>query len=175
MDANEKIFFLHFYLAVGLIGILTSGCGQDVPVANDSTATAVALCKSYYKQCIDPIFYKSLTRTDGAIKQCAECHRGGPGKSFQLSTADPSTNEYWQGSYQTAHDMALDGVNSKLLLKPLGQLAHGGGQFFVNTADADYSLIKIWLDNPDPLNAGGDFVPANDTAYCRAVLLANPC
>jgi len=168
--------FFHFQLAAGLIGILlVGGCGQDVRVSSNAGDTTAVLCKSYYKQCINPIFYKSLTRTDGAVKQCVECHRGGPGKSFQLSTADPSTNEYWLGSYQTAHDMALDGTSSKLLLKPLGQLAHGGGQFFVNTTDPDYLLIKIWISNPDPSNTAGNFDTASDTAYCQAVLGANPC
>lgn len=169
----KKLFF-RFWMAV-VIGIFAAGCGKDAGVSGAASDTTLGLCKSYYRQCIDPIFYKSLTRTDGAVKQCIECHRGGPGKSFQLSTADKSTDEYWLGSYQTAHDMALDGVNSKLLLKPLGQLAHGGGQFFANTTNADYLVIKVWIDNPDPLNTNGDFQPASDTAYCQAVLAANPC
>lgn len=167
--------FFYLQLALGLISIFAAGCGKDAGVADATNDTTLGLCKSYYRQCVDPIFYTSLTRTDGAVKQCIECHRGGPGKSFQLSTADPSTEEYWLGSYQTAHDMALEGANSKILLKPLGLLAHGGGQFFTSASDVNYVIINKWLSNPDPLNATGDFDYAQDTAFCRSLHSSGVC
>jgi len=165
--------FLYILLVVVFVGVSAGGCGQDVGVSGDST-NAVALCKSYYQQCVDPIFYKYLSRTDGAVKQCIECHQGGPGKSFQLPL-DPNAVDYWSGAYETARNMSLDGLSSKLLLKPLGQLAHGGGQFFVNTADLDYLIINKWISNPDPQNQVGDFDYNNDTAFCKTLFVPNTC
>lgn len=166
-------WFAYFLPAVVLVGVSAGGCGQDVTVSGDS-ADATALCKSYYQQCVDPIFYKYLSRTDGAVKQCIECHRGGPGKSFQLPL-DPNAADYWPGAYETARNMSLDGSNSKLLLKPLGQLAHGGGQFFLNTSDPDYLIIDKWISNPDPQGLAGDFNYGNDTAFCQALYTPGTC
>ena len=162
----------HFLPVAAFVGVLVGGCGQDVGVTAGST-DAVALCKSYYQQCVDPIFYKFLSRTDGAVKQCIECHRGGPGKSFQLPL--PNAADYWPGAYETARNMSLDGLSSKLLLKPLGQLAHGGGQFFINTADPDYFIIDKWISNPDSQNQAGDFDYTKDTASCRALFTSGSC
>ena len=165
--------FLYFLPVMVCVGVSAGGCGQDVGVSGDATGT-VALCKSYYQQCVNPIFYKSLVRTDGAVKQCIECHRGGPGKSFQLPL-DSNAADYWMGAYQTAQNMSLDGLSSKLLLKPLGLLAHGGGQFFANTTDPDYLIIDKWISNPDPQNQAGDFNYNTDTAFCRALYVPNTC
>ncbi len=147
------------------------GCGQDV--ATNSVASGDApLCISYYKQCINPIFNKAFTIPGGGSIQCIDCHAGGPGKSFQI-TPVPVTDLEWVGNYESTRQQALEDVNSRLLLRPLG-VNHGiGPKFFVDSADPDYQRILYWLQSP--VDDRGDIDPTKDTVQCQAVYDANPC
>ena len=152
------------------VGVAISGCGQDV--ATNSVASGDApLCISYYKQCINPIFSKTFVTSSGSV-QCINCHAGGPGKSFQIMTA-PVTDLDWLGNYESARQQALEGANSRLLIRPSG-INHGiGPKVFAGTSDADYQRILYWLQNP--VDDRGDIDPAKDTVQCKAVFSANPC
>jgi hypothetical protein len=152
-------------LAVMSVGFLASGCGQDVSLSTDTGST---LCIDYYKRCINPIFTKTFTPS---IK-CIDCHAGGVGKSFQIN-ATPATDQQWLGNFESARSQALEGVNSRLLLRPLG-VNHGiGPQVFVGTGDQDYQRILYWITNP--VSDRGSIDPALDSAQCQAIYTANPC
>jgi len=45
------------------VGFLASGCGQDLTLSTDSGST---LCIDYYKRCVNPIFTKTFTLTNGS-------------------------------------------------------------------------------------------------------------
>ena len=156
-------------LATACIGVATSGCGQDVTLTSDSGST---LCINYYKQCIDPIFHKTFTLTSGSTIQCIDCHAGGPGKSFQINVA-PASELDWLGNFESARAQAQEGVNSRLLIRPLG-VNHGiGPKVFAGTGDPDYQRILYWLSNP--VESRGNIDSALDTAQCQAIYAANPC
>jgi hypothetical protein len=151
------------------VGFLASGCGQDLTLSPDTGST---LCIDYYKRCVNPIFIKTFTLTNGSSIQCINCHAGGPGKSFQINAA-PVTDQEWLGNFESARAQTLDGVNSRLLVRPLG-VNHGiGPQVFVGTGDQDYQRILYWILNP--VSDRGNIDPALDTAQCQAIYAANPC
>ena len=151
------------------VGFLASGCGQDLTLSPDTGST---LCIDYYKRCVNPIFIKTFTLTNGSSIQCINCHAGGPGKSFQINIA-PATDQEWLGNFESARAQTLDGVNSRLLVRPLG-VNHGiGPQVFVGTGDQDYQRILYWMLNP--VSDRGNIDPALDTAQCQAIYAANPC
>lgn len=151
------------------IGMATGGCGHDVTPTTDTGST---LCINYYRQCIDPIFQKTFTLTSGSTIQCIDCHAGGPGKSFQINVA-PASELDWLGNFESARAQAQEGVNSRLLIRPLG-VNHGiGPQVFAGTGDPDYQRILYWLSNP--VENRGNIDPALDTAQCQAIYAANPC
>ena len=148
---------------------MAGGCGQDVTLSSDSGST---FCISYYKQCINPIFTKTFTLSNGSTIQCIDCHAGGPGKSFQINIS-PVTDQEWLGNFESARAQTLDGVDSRLLLRPLG-VNHGiGPQVFAGTGDPDYQRILYWILNPVPDR--GNIDPALDSAQCQAIYAANPC
>ena len=147
------------------IGFLASGCGQDLTLSTDTGST---LCIDYYKRCINPIFIKTFTPSI----ECIDCHAGGIGKSFQINAA-PVTDQQWLGNFESARAQTLEGVNSRLLVRPLG-VNHGiGPQVFAGTGDQDYQRILYWILNPVPDR--GNIDPALDTAQCQAIYAANPC
>ena len=151
------------------VGFLASGCGQDLTLSPDTGST---LCIDYYKRCVNPIFIKTFTLTNGSSIQCINCHAGGPGKSFQINAA-PVTDQEWLGNFESARAQTLDGVNSRLLVRPLG-VNHGiGPQVFAGTGDQDYQRILYWMLNP--VSDRGNIDPALDTAQCQAIYAANPC
>jgi hypothetical protein len=151
------------------VGFLASGCGQDLTLSTDTGST---LCIDYYKRCINPIFTKTFTLSGGSTIQCIDCHAGGPGKSFQINVT-PVADQEWLGNFESARAQTLDGVNSRLLLRPLG-VNHGiGPQVFVGTGDQDYQRILYWIQNPVPDR--GNIDPTLDTAQCQAIYAANPC
>jgi hypothetical protein len=152
-----------------VINFLASGCGQDVTLSPDTGST---LCISYYQQCVNPIFTKTFTLANGSTIHCIDCHAGGPGKSFQINVT-PATDQEWLGNFESARAQALEGVNSRLLLRPLG-VNHGiGPQVFVGTGDPDYQRILYWITNS--VSDRGSIDPALDTAQCQAIYAANPC
>jgi len=156
-------------LAAMGVGFLASGCGQDLTLSTDTGST---LCIDYYKRCINPIFTKTFTLASGSSIQCIDCHAGGPGKSFQINVT-PVTDQEWLGNFESARAQTLEGVNSRLLLRPLG-VNHGiGPQVFVGTGDQDYQRILYWIQNP--VSDRGNIDPALDTAQCQAIYAANPC
>ncbi|MDH3311380.1 MAG: hypothetical protein OEM95_12010 [Gammaproteobacteria bacterium] len=151
------------------IEIFLVGCGQDVTLSAESGET---LCISYYQQCIDPLFSKSFALAGGGTIQCINCHAGGPGKSFQINAA-PASELEWLGNFESARLQSLEGVNSKMLLRPLG-VNHGiGPQVFAGTGDPDYQRILYWIMNP--VDSRGSIDPLQDTAQCQAIYAANPC
>jgi hypothetical protein len=158
-------------LAAMGVGFLASGCGQDLTLSTDTGST---LCIDYYKQCVDPIFRKSFVLPNGTFV-CVNCHGGAnntsgqifPGKSFQINPLPPTTDQEWLGNFESARAQALDGVNSRLLVRPLG-VNHGiGPQVFVGTGDQDYQRILYWIQNP---------VDSPNSAQCLMVHNpADPC
>jgi hypothetical protein len=158
-------------LAAICVGITLSGCGQNVAISSGNGSTST-LCIHYYKQCINPIFNKTFVLANGSSIQCINCHAGGPGKSFQINLS-PVTEQDWLGNFESARAQALEGTNSRLLLRPLG-VNHGiGPQAFVGTGDPDYQRILYWIMNP--VEYSGNIDPTLDTAQCQAVYAANPC
>lgn len=152
-------------------GITLGGCGQDVTLNPDSDSGGT-LCIHYYKQCINPIFSKTFVLANGSSIQCVDCHAGGPGKSFQINLS-PATDQEWQGNFESARAQSLEGVNSRLLLRPLG-VSHGiGPQAFIGTGDPDYQRILYWIMNP--VASRGNIDPLLDTVQCQAIYAANPC
>ncbi len=167
MLMNRRSLF-SAWVVIG-VGFLASGCGQDVALSTDNGST---LCIDYYKRCVNPIFIKTFTLTNGSSIQCINCHAGGPGKSFQINAA-PVTDQEWLGNFESARAQTLDGVNSRLLVRPLG-VNHGiGPQVFAGTGDQDYQRILYWILNP--VSDRGNIDPALDTVQCQAIYAANPC
>ncbi|MDH5511840.1 MAG: hypothetical protein OEY27_01360 [Gammaproteobacteria bacterium] len=158
-----------FIFATVSAGISLGGCGQDVTLTPEVGDT---LCISYYKQCIDPLFSKSFALGSGGTIQCINCHAGGPGKSFQINVS-PASELEWLGNFESARLQSLEGVDSKLLLRPLG-VNHGiGPQVFAGTGDPDYQRILYWIMSP--VDNRGSIDPLQDTAQCQSIYAANPC
>lgn len=149
--------------------LLINGCGKEVPVSND--VGGGTLCIRYYRQCVDPIFHKSLA--GGFSCSRSDCHELlGAGGRLKLNIS-PTTDVQFAGNFISAERMAL--LNGLLLTEPLaGGTDHGGPKLFASTADPDYQLLEYWVSNR--VDEPGDMNPALDTPQCSALFtnLARP-
>jgi hypothetical protein len=154
-------------IGIVMAALSAAGCGKEVPVSEDTSGGT--LCIRYYRQCVDPIFHKSLA--GGVSCTQSNCHElTGAGGRFKLNVS-PTLDAQFAANFISAERMAA--LNGLLYTEPLaGGTDHGGPKLFASTADPDYQVLAYWasnrVDNP------GDMDPALDSAQCTAVFNNSP-
>ncbi len=133
--------------------LLLAAC-QDVTV-EPQQEQGLALCKSDYQRCIDPIFHTDINN-NGLSCSASGCHNSatGSGGGFKVFVSPALNSTQMEQNFITAKAFAnLDQpVNSKLLLEPLQGISaisgtHTGGDIFSNKNDLCYQAVLGWISN----------------------------
>jgi len=139
-------------LLLSLLGVLAA-C-QDVTV-EPQQQQGLALCKSDYQRCVDPIFHTDINN-NGLSCSASGCHNPatGSGGGFKVFVSPALNSTQMEQNFITAKAFAnLDNpVNSKLLLEPLQGISaisgtHTGGDIFPNKGDLCYQAVLGWISN----------------------------
>jgi len=133
--------------AVSIAGLaLATGHGCDHPSTTSPEppggGQSYALDFAVFESQVDPVL--TAHGCDNL-----NCHGGGIRGTFELSPFD-AKNVTFDFSQSRLQVNGADPAASALLLKPLaegaGGAAHGGGEAFASTGDADYQTLLAWIE-----------------------------
>jgi hypothetical protein len=140
-------------LLLGLIALLT-GCGVQVPsspVGNGDTLSCPDFENNVYTVLTTPIGGKTCSDVGCHFINYATGAGGTTGGGFKV---DPTTPVNAGSTDMVKNYIAAKGfsdlnspANSRLLLKPLGAVGHGGGVIFTSTSDINYLIVLAWISN----------------------------
>jgi len=105
--------------------------------------------------------------------KCATCHAGGIGdEQSQLHLVPTSQAGFLDTNLEAFKSVASYQVNgtSELLLKPLGQLEHGGGTIFTSDQDPDYQKFVTLVQRIQ----GGESCPNTEAQFLAGTELSGP-
>lgn len=143
------------------LGLTTAGCESSTEDGIEGS-TCVSNDEFF------AVLYFQTIRT-----KCATCHSGGEGMVSQLKLAPVSQAGFLDTNYQAFQSVAGYEVNgvSELLLKPLGQLEHGGGNIFPDgEADPEYQQLVKLVERMK----GSDSCPNTEAQFLAGTQLAGP-
>lgn len=129
-------------------------------VAQTQGASGKTLCFDYYQRCVNPVFDDTLMYGGISASNCSAsgCHQAGigPGGRFKVNpglsaqplttpTQDRATQMY--DNFRSAKDSTNlnDPRQSSLIKKPLIEVAHGGGQIFIDPAALGVREFLFWV------------------------------
>jgi hypothetical protein len=174
---------------------LAAACVACSPVDNPPGGNGQTLCFAYFQECINPIFDTPLpidfdgNGTVDAVNTCsgAGCHdnTSGTGGAFRVipnaapvalpvtdpgAVKGPPAVDMYRNFYSTqgASDIGSPS-ESRMLVKPLVEVLHGGGRVFFSRQDVNAQQILYWISHPAP--AGKD----EFCAECDALFVGGAC
>jgi hypothetical protein len=140
-------------LLMGFIALLV-GCGVQVPstpVGNGDTLSCPDFENNVFPVLTNPIGGKTCSDVGCHYINYATGAGGTTGGGFKV---DPTTVPNSGSPDMVKNYIAAKGfsdlnspANSRLLLKPLGAVGHGGGVIFTGTSDINYLIVLAWISN----------------------------
>ncbi len=144
------------------LGLTTAGCESST---EDGIEGSTCVSNDEY---FAVLYFKTLK------DKCASCHSGGNGDvQSQLHLAPVSQAGFLDTNYAAFQSIAGYEVNgvSELLLKPLGQLDHGGGNLFPEgETDPEYQQLVKLVERMK----GSDTCPNTEAQFLAGTVLAGP-
>lgn len=171
-------------ICVGL-GLTSEGLGLAEPLRASTYASTLGATPQdpfdFYRQAIEPLFLRPRGypgSTDGNAA-CVMCHVWQTNIRFSLEEPTQTagggawTEEQSRRNYEVVTQLvnSSDPESSRLLLKPLAQvaggLAHTGGNHWDSTQDPEYQAVLEWIGTLPPTEPNPDEQVAVDFQFYR--------